>query len=774
MKTGSITFKLLALVISAFVLTTITVLVIANDRLIQIIDQSQNTLYNEKINVLWNLLDQTEERLRKTGWIEAYSEDFQESAVKTIRNNYYDSLDQSIYPFILDLNGRVVLHPVLPAGDESLMSCKGISQMTQMRRGNFIGKCDGQKKWCVYRRFNAWGWVIAYAVPLDVKYADARSFRLALLGVMAGVNLLILLLLSGVLARFIKPIVTLTHLSSQIASGNLNQKIDLSGKDEVGTLARSFDHMRDSIKQQIDELSYEIEERRQTEIRLMRSKENLRVTLHSICDAVIATDTEGIIVRMNPVAEKLSGWSFSEAEGKPLKQVLHLIDAETRAPIRNPSESIASPGKSAELPENSILIARDGTEYRISDSGAPIFTDTGDLLGMVMVFRDVTAEYALQENLKQSQKMDAIGQLAGGVAHDFNNMLGGILGAAELLKDYLPQEPAARQFHSVIVDSANRAAGLTQKLLTFARKRPATFAALDVHAVLQEVVALMKSTIDPRIEVVMDMAARTSVVEGEPSLLQSALLNLGINASHAMPHGGTIQIRSANVKLDAAACSASPFEVAPGSYLEIEVSDTGSGIAAKDLPHLFEPFFTTKQQGQGTGLGLASVFGTVQQHRGLVEAVNRPEGGAIFRVLLPLSTAVLDPVLPPVAHEVKGAGTILVVDDERAIRMTVKANLQHLGYTVLLAEDGQQALDLFSADPSAIDLVLLDMIMPKMNGRDCFEALQKINPDVRVILASGYAPEKDIEQMNAAGLQGFLIKPYAIPDLSQLIHTALS
>jgi PAS domain S-box-containing protein len=774
MKTGSITFKLLALVVGASLLTTVLVLVVANDKLTRIIDQSQNAMYTEKLNVLWSVLGQADERLRRTGWIEAYAEDFQNSAVKSIRDSYYGQQNQPVYPFILDTDGRVVLHPVLPAGDASLMSHADIKRMTQAGRGDFIARCTGQKTWCVYRRFDAWDWVLGYTVPLDMKYADARSFRTELLWVMTAVSLLVLLLLSLILARFTKPIVTLTHLSSQIADGHLNQPIDLRGKDEVATLARSFNHMRDSIKQQIADLNHEIEERKQAERRLQRNEENLRITLHSIGDGVIATDTGGRIIRMNPVAEKLSGWAFSEACGQPLHDVLKLVDAVTREPIENPLENVFCSWKMEELPEKALLIARDGSEYQIANSGAPIRSDTGDMLGLVLVIRDVTREHALQESLKQSQKMDAIGQLAGGVAHDFNNMLSGILGSAELLEDFLPDDPTVRQFHSIILESATRAASLTQKLLSFSRKRPAASTVIDVHSVLQDAVTLMKSSLDRRIQLITELNAKYCLVAGDPVQLQNAFLNLGINAAHALPKGGTIRIRTANVHIDKATRDGGPLEVQPGPHLEIDVCDTGSGIAPQDLPRIFEPFFTTRQQGKGTGLGLASVFGTVQQHRGLITASNQPTGGARFRILLPLTNEPLNPSSPAAAPHVEGSGTVLVVDDEKSLRMTARAILQELGYTVLLAENGRQALDLFSADPSAIDLVLLDMVMPQMNGRDCFDAMQKIDPDVRVILASGFAQEKDIEQMTAAGLRGFLAKPYRMADLSRMIHAALS
>lgn len=774
MKTGSITFKLLAWVVVAFVTTTASVLMVADHKLIEIIDHSQNAMYTEKVDVIWSELNQTEERLQKTGLVDAYIEGFQNTAIDKLRRGYYTSPEQPIYPFVLDLEGRVVMHPVLPAGDWSLKNHEGMKRQAQAKAGNFTSRHNGREKWYVYRTFDQWNWVVGYVVPLDVKYADIRSFRISLLVIMTCISLLILLILTLILARFTKPIVKLTELASEIAGGNLDREIDLGGNDEIGMLARSFDNMRGAVKQQLTNLNHEIEVRKQAEISLLRNEENLRITLDSIGDAVVATDMNGRIVRMNPVAERLSGRAFSEAEGKPLSDILKIVQARSRKPIHYPVKKAFSNTRFLGGPEASMLISRDGTEYLIADSGAPIRSGTGEMLGMVMVFRDITKESALQEHLKQSQKMDAIGQLAGGVAHDFNNMLGGILGAAEVIGEFLPDDPVVKRFYSIITESVGRAAGLTQKLLSFARKQPYATTVIDAHQPLNDALELLNRTMDRRISVVTELTAETSKVVGDPSQLQNAFLNLGINASHAMPEGGTITIRSRNVHMDEAQCESSHFEITPGSYLEIEVCDTGNGIDPKDLPHIFEPFFTTKEHGKGTGLGLAAVFGTVQQHKGVITVSNQAAGGARFRLLLPIaseSAPLSDQA--PAAKKITGHGTILVVDDEEVLRRITQAILQELGYTVMLAENGKQALDLFATDPKAIDLVMIDMIMPEMNGRDCFEALQKIDPDVRAILVSGYAQEEDVQQMMSAGLKGCLFKPYRRADLSKLLQTAL-
>ncbi len=378
----------------------------------------------------------------------------------------------------------------------------------------------------------------------------------------------------------------------------------------------------------------------------------------------------------------------------------------------------------------------------------------------------------LLEQLNQAHKMDAIGQLAGGIAHDFNNMLGGILGAAQVLPRHLSDDPKAKNLHSIIMQSATRAADLTSKLLTFSRTSSKASTPVNIHAIIQETITLLQNTTDRRIQIETALKANQSSIVGDPSQLQSAILNLGINAAQAMPSGGTLCFSTRLVDIDNVICNLSPFDLHPGQFLEIEVKDTGCGIAAEDMHRIFEPFFTTKGQGKGTGLGLAAVYGTVTQHGGSITVYSEEDNGTSFQILLPLNISAK--ASKPVCQEaIKGQGNILVVDDEGVMRITAKAILEDLGYSVLLAENGEEALSVFKENKKTIDLVILDMIMPVMNGKDCFAALQKLYPEVRVILSSGFVREEDLEDMKKNGLQGYIHKPYLSETLSQSVYSAL-
>lgn len=499
----------------------------------------------------------------------------------------------------------------------------------------------------------------------------------------------------------------------------------------------------------------------------------MRITLNSIGDAVIATDLEGHIVRMNPVAEKLTGWRFPEARGKPVSEVLNIVNGQTREPAVNPVKQILQNGVIEGLANHTLLIARDKNEYQISDSAAPILNAEGETTGVVLVFQNVTEKKAMEERLRQSQKMEAIGLLAGGIAHDFNNMLGGIRGAAELIMTNLPQDEKNNMFLSMIIESVDRASDLAGKLLSFARRKPADNMPVDVHRIINKVVSIMGSTLDRRIHIDLALSAPRSTVNGDESQLQNLFLNLGINAGHAMPEGGTLSVYSECLELTSDYSYADQFHLSPGCYINLMVSDTGRGISPRDIPHIFDPFFTTKEQGEGTGLGLAAVYGTVQQHKGAIMVYSQEGEGTCFHVLLPLTEEAAEALPEPPKAIIPGTGVILLVDDEQIIRVAGQGILMKLGYKVLLAENGRQALDVFTSHKEELTLVIIDMIMPEMNGKECFYALRKISPEIPVLLASGFTKDADLQELKAAGLNGFIKKPYSISEISWIIADIL-
>lgn len=419
------------------------------------------------------------------------------------------------------------------------------------------------------------------------------------------------------------------------------------------------------------------------------------------------------------------------------------------------------------------LKAKNGEWRWILDRGKVMERDAaGRPLRAVGTHLDVTEKkkiiaekFELEEQLRQSEKLRAIGQLAGGIAHDFNNLLGGIIGSAELLqiKTVLPEEQ--KIYLTSIIDTAMRAAELTDQLTTFARKGKYLSIDVDVHEVVDRVVGLLRHSTEGRICIKTDFGAGSSVTRGDPTHLQNLFLNLGVNARDAMPDGGELTFTSSNFSPDAKFIEQNP-ELAPGEYIRIDVRDTGTGIPPEIIGRIFEPFFTTKPEGKGTGLGLAGVFGCVKSHHGHIGVESVPGEGTTFHVYLPLLAALPEAGDGPVPGIVHGNGRIMVVDDEDVIREVICNALSLMGYEAQEFADGPAAVEYFRANRDRVDLIVLDMAMPGMDGPTTFRRLKEIDPNVRVLLATGFAENEALDGIMAEGVLGFVRKPLRAGTLS--------
>ena len=398
----------------------------------------------------------------------------------------------------------------------------------------------------------------------------------------------------------------------------------------------------------------------------------------------------------------------------------------------------------------------------------------------VAAFLEITERKRLEEKqaetaqqLAQVRKLEAIGQLAGGIAHDFNNMLAGILGAADLIDAQPELEADVREQTQTIIRAAERASELTAKLLAFGRRSAHQLVPVDVGVVLNDAVELLRRTVDRKcvIELLEDAASHT--VQADAALLQNVVINLGVNSAHAMPNGGRIQLRTLNVELDETYCRNSRFELTPGTYLELEVRDDGYGIPPENLPKIFDPFFTTKGVGKGTGLGLSAVYGTVLDLHGAISVYSEPGIGTAFHIYLPVTEQQAQPK-DAAGELVHGEGTLLVVDDEEFVRVSAQSMLERLGYAVHVAENGEQAVRFVAEHPGEVDLVLLDMIMPVMSGRETFVALRGLAPGLRIVVSSGFSKDEEIKFLRRLGLSGFIRKPYRMAALSVVVAEALS
>jgi CheY-like chemotaxis protein len=396
----------------------------------------------------------------------------------------------------------------------------------------------------------------------------------------------------------------------------------------------------------------------------------------------------------------------------------------------------------------------------------------------------VTRRRALEEQLRQVQKLEAVGRLAGGVAHDFNNLLTAVVGNASLLMQAVPKAAPEYELAAAIEQAAWRATELTRQLLGFSRQTILWLRPLSLNDSVTEVITILKRTIDPRVTVELSCAPDLPPVRADAGQMNQVLMNLCLNACDAMPEGGRLTLETSRQAVGPEHTQAF-VEARPGAFVRLRVADTGTGVAPELLPRIFDPFFTTKPPGKGTGLGLAMVFGIVKQHEGWVECRSEPGRGTRFDVYLPAHEGPAGPspapavaptaapaVAPPAAPGEGGGRSVLVADDNDLLRALATTILRRHGYRALAARDGLEAVEAFEHEGGRIDLVILDLTMPRLSGREALRRLRRINPDVRVLFISGYSADRlgDDERRHIAG---FIAKPYRERDLIQAVQEAL-
>ena len=500
--------------------------------------------------------------------------------------------------------------------------------------------------------------------------------------------------------------------------------------------------------------------RRRAEEALRSSIAREQALFDAVPDLVLRLDQQGVFVDFHTLGNDASSFiPCQEFLGKALEDVF---------PATVASQYRALIGR--------VLSGRtiEQYEYSLSVSGA-VRSFEGRMVPcgdneVVATVRNVTETKRLREQLFQSQKLEAIGQLAGGVAHDFNNLLTAILGYAQLLK-MKPTSDRVLEIASTIEHAGERASELTRQLLGFARRGKFLTTPVDLHMLVAEVIRLLSRTVNKNIRITEQLQSDRAWVLGDAGQLQQTVLNLAVNARDAMPAGGVLTLRSYTIELAEQFCERH-WGIRPGPFVILEVCDTGCGIPADIQDRIFEPFFTTKELGKGTGMGLAMVYGIVRNHGGFIQVESEMGRGSTFRVFLPkLAHPVSVPATSERGHPLHGCGCILLVDDEEVVLSAARAMLMMLGYDVIAASSGEQALEQYKKSGAVIDLVLLDVVMPEMSGHECLAELVKLDPEVRVILCSGYGPDRNEAEVPDAG---FLQKPYRLQDLSLAVAAALN
>jgi two-component system, cell cycle sensor histidine kinase and response regulator CckA len=498
------------------------------------------------------------------------------------------------------------------------------------------------------------------------------------------------------------------------------------------------------------------------------AQKRLATAVEQAAEAIVITDNRGTIQYVNPAFERITGYSEEEAIGQNprlLKSGEH-----DKKFYKQMWETI----QGGHVWSGCLVNRRkDGQIYHEEATISPVKDASGTIVNFVAVKRDITEHLELSKQLLQAQKMEAVGTLAGGVAHDFNNILQVGLGYSELIlgSEGLPQRYKADL--RKINESAKRGAELVQRLLTFSRKTEVKPLPLNLNRRITELRKMLERTVPKMIEIQLLLAEDLATIHADATQVDQILMNLAVNARDAMPDGGRLVIETANVILGDEYATAH-FNAKPGHYVLLIVADNGSGINEENLEHIFEPFYTTKEAGVGTGLGLAMVYGIVQQHGGCIRCLSEPGEGTTFKIYFPALVSEEEPednTAIPVPRG--GSETILIVDDEDMIRDLGSRILQKSGYKVITASNGRQALEVYQERGSEISLVILDLIMPQMGGKQCLELISLLDPGVKVVIASGYSANGAAEEALFANSKGFVNKPYEISQLLEVVRSVL-
>ena len=508
---------------------------------------------------------------------------------------------------------------------------------------------------------------------------------------------------------------------------------------------------------------------KEAERKLAMEKERLSVTLRSIGDGVITTDVEGNVVLINRVAEQLTGWRQEEAAGRPLSEIFRLADRDTGEALSCPIQTILAGEQVTEQEEEGILTSRSGRKRLISDIGAPIRDQESRIIGVVLVFRDITNQERLENEAIKAQRLESVGTLAGGIAHDFNNLLTAILGNISLLRRHLEQTPGVEEYLLAAEQASLRARDLTRQLLTFSRGGAPVKQLVAVDRLLREAADLTMHGSNVRYD--LQITEDLWPAEVDAGQISQVIGNLLINADQAMPEGGVIAIAADNVTL----ASRNLFHLPPGPYVRISISDQGTGIAPEHLDRIFDPYFTTKNE--GNGLGLASCYSIIRNHKGGITVESEPGAGSTFTIHLPASDGKRPEKEEPRPAPEKGQGRILVMDDEEMIRTLCISILTSLGYEAVGTPDGTETLQVYreameAGEPFAA--VILDLTVPGgMGGRETARRLLELDPDARLIVSSGYANDTALSEYREFGFRAILVKPYQVSDMAALLKEVL-
>ncbi len=596
----------------------------------------------------------------------------------------------------------------------------------------------------------------------------------------------VVLIVTGLIGFFIsgsitKPIAALVRGTSEVSRGNYDVRIDVKTGGELKFLSQKFEEMGSSLKKNIDQLARQnvelqdtLRELKETQDERLRLSTNLHLLLESTGEGIFGIDNAGLCTFINRAGARLLGYSQSDIIGKDM----HLLTHDTREdgspyPLSQcPIDSMLKTGKGC-IVDGEVMWKRDRVPLPVEYSAYPITVDQ-EIRGGVVVFADVTERRMLRQQLMQTQKIESIGRLAGGIAHDFNNILAIIMGHAVLLNRLPADSPKRPDSVAAIDRAAVRGAGLVRQLLTFARKTDVLLESVQMNDVITEVAKLLNETFPKTLVLSMQLENNLLPVHADANQLHQVLVNLCVNARDAMPNGGTLSLTTRQIHADDV--RARFPGAAGGEYVKATVSDSGTGMDERTLARIFEPFFTTKEVGKGTGLGLAVVFGIVETHKGFIDVQSAVGKGTSFHLYFPVQIRSIPPAAvarTEVEDIAGGKETILFVEDEEMLKELITGVLEGKGYTIMTAGDGEEMIRKYSRHREEIELIISDIGLPKLDGFEAFKRIKATDPEVRVILASGYLEPHAKSEILKAGAKEFIQKPYSPDEVLKKVRQVL-
>ncbi len=525
-----------------------------------------------------------------------------------------------------------------------------------------------------------------------------------------------------------------------------------------------------------ERLRCELAERKKAEGALQSEREFLRAVLQNMEDGIVACNAEGDLTFLNKAAGELHGLPELPLPAREWTEHFQLLSEDGKTPL--PAEQIplhrALRGEGVRNVEV-VILPKHGPQRTLLVSGQAMAGPVGEKHGALLLLRDITEQKLMEQQFIQSQKIEAVGRLAGGVAHDFNNLLTIITGYSQLVRDQLKDDDPLRPYILEVIAASDRAASLTRQLLAFSRKQVLAPQILDLNQIIQNLSKMLRRLIGEDIEVRNVLSPKLGRVRADPAQIEQIIINLALNARDAMPRGGKLSIETADAEFDQAHASRH-ISMVPGRYVMLAVTDTGIGMDEETQAHIFEPFFTTKEKGKGTGLGLAMVYGTVKQSGGYIWVYSEPARGTTFKVYLPRvedDSKIVAPRESAAAQAPRGSETIVLAEDEEAVRSMVRGALESHGYQVFAANQARDVLQFCQQEPGTIHLLLTDVVMPRMSGRELAERVTALHPETRVLYMSGYTDDAIVHHGVLNTGVAFIQKPFTPDSLMSKVREVL-